>query len=426
MGRRTCLSLLAALLLSLPLATHAQQPAATAQFALHDGDTVVFYGDSITDQRNYTSDVEMYTLTRFPARKVTFLNAGVGGDKVSGGWAGPIDLRIDRDVLNAHPTVITIMLGMNDGYYRPFDKGIYSTYADGFKHILDTMQAGLPGVRITLLKPSPYDDVTRAPGWDPGYNSVMLRFGTLMDQLAAERKLSVADMNAPVTSVLAKAKAIDPVLATALVPDRVHPGIAMHWVMAESILKSWGAPSLVSSTSIDAAKGTVVLSDNTTVTQVQHGKAGLSWVELDNALPLPLAPVGVDPYLALTLQASDLTDALNQQPLRVSGLAAGTYRLLIDDQEIGTYTADQLDKGVNLALLETPMALQSRLLAFDNDRKNQIESVHYSQANNVQDASAQALAAKLKGSLDAAFERERKDAQPVAHRYKVVATTPAH
>jgi hypothetical protein len=81
---------------------------------------------------------------------------------------------------------------------------------------------------------------------------------------------------------------------------------------------------------------------------------------------------------------------------------------------------------VNLALLETPMALQSRLLAFDNDRKNQIESVHYSQANNVQDASAQALAAKLKGSLDAAFERERKDAQPVAHRYKVVATTPAH
>jgi lysophospholipase L1-like esterase len=426
MGRRTCLSLLAVLLLSLPLATRAQQPAATAQFALHDGDTVVFYGDSITEQRQYTSDVEMYTLTRFPGRKVRFLNAGVGGDKVSGGWAGPVDLRLERDVLNAHPTVLTIMLGMNDGYYRPFDKEILATYADGFRHILDTVQSGVPGVRITLLKPSPFDDVTRAPQWDPGYNSVMLHFGELMDQLATERKLSVADLNAPVTTVLAKAKQIDPVMASALALDRVHPGTAVHWVMAESILKSWGAPSIVSSASIDAAKGTVLLADNTTITQLQHGKAGLSWVELDNALPLPLAPVEVDPYLALALQASDLTEALNQQPLRVTGLAAGSYRLLIDEQEAGTFTADELDKGVNLALLETPMAEQARLVAFDNDRKNQIENMHFSQQNNVQDVNAQALTGKLKGALDAAFERERKDAQPVAHRYRVVANTVAH
>jgi len=64
---------------NLSFAAHAQS-AATA-FALHDGDRVTFYGDSITDQREYTEDVEEFVLTRYPAWKVSFHNAGVGGDK---------------------------------------------------------------------------------------------------------------------------------------------------------------------------------------------------------------------------------------------------------------------------------------------------------------------------------------------------------
>ena len=35
-------------------------------FALKDGDRVVFYGDSITEQRLYTTYVEHYVLTHYP------------------------------------------------------------------------------------------------------------------------------------------------------------------------------------------------------------------------------------------------------------------------------------------------------------------------------------------------------------------------
>jgi hypothetical protein len=66
----------------------AQAPSGTPTFLLKDGDRVVFYGDSITEQRLYTSFIEEYALTRFPDRKIEFFNSGVGGDKVSGGWAG--------------------------------------------------------------------------------------------------------------------------------------------------------------------------------------------------------------------------------------------------------------------------------------------------------------------------------------------------
>ena len=73
----------------------------------------------------------MYVATRFPEWTVTFQNSGVGGDKVSGGWAGDIDTRLERDVIAHKPTVVTIMLGMNDGGYKAFDPGLFDAYASG-------------------------------------------------------------------------------------------------------------------------------------------------------------------------------------------------------------------------------------------------------------------------------------------------------
>src|SRR5215813_3654521 len=137
-------------------------------FALKDGDRVVFYGDSITDQRRYTSFVETYVVTRFPKLDVRFVHSGWGVDRVSGGGGGPIDVRLWRDVLPYNPTVVTIMLGMNDGGYRAFDQALFDTYVAGYKHIAETLQRQIPGVRITVIQPSPYDDVTRQPTFEGG------------------------------------------------------------------------------------------------------------------------------------------------------------------------------------------------------------------------------------------------------------------
>jgi hypothetical protein len=64
---------------------------AQGPFPLKDGDRVVFYGDSITDQRLYTTFTETYVVTRFPALRVWFVHSGVGGDRVTGGcrWHRP-------------------------------------------------------------------------------------------------------------------------------------------------------------------------------------------------------------------------------------------------------------------------------------------------------------------------------------------------
>lgn len=69
---------------------------ASPEFAVHDGDTVVFYGECITNQRLYTVFTEAYILTRFPQTHVNFVHSGWSGDRVTGGGAGSIDQRLDR------------------------------------------------------------------------------------------------------------------------------------------------------------------------------------------------------------------------------------------------------------------------------------------------------------------------------------------
>src|SRR3954452_9676264 len=97
------LSLLLLLLVAPP------SPARAADFFFKDGDTVVMIGDSITEQHLYSNYVEMWTVARFPAWKLTFRNTGIGGDTSGGG-----NSRFQRDILRYHPTAITVDFGMND------------------------------------------------------------------------------------------------------------------------------------------------------------------------------------------------------------------------------------------------------------------------------------------------------------------------
>ena len=106
---------------------------------------MVFYGDSITEQNYYNQYVELYTATRFPWMRVHFYGAGVGGDRVTGGGGGPIDQRLERDVFSEKPTVVTVMLGMNDGGYRATTDEIEQTYVKGYEHMLDSIREHVPG-----------------------------------------------------------------------------------------------------------------------------------------------------------------------------------------------------------------------------------------------------------------------------------------
>lgn len=359
-----------------------------SQFYLKDGDRVCFYGDSITEQRYYGMDVETYVRTRFPHLHVKFVNSGVGGDRVTGGWAGGIDLRLERDVFPFKPNVVTIMLGMNDAEYRPFDQNVFSIYTNGYEHIVESLQQHLPWVHIVLIEPSPYDDITEAPGFAGGYNGVLLRYSAFVRQLATKHHLTCVDLNLPLVEVMKKSQAENPKLAREVIPGRVHPSAAGELVMAQGILKAWNAPETVTSISIDAAGNSVNLAENTSVSDLKIAYGVLSWTQNDRCLPFPILalhddwpqfpPVERDggsltffnpapevnwnytnASTAMIVQDSGFYQALDQEQLQVTSLQPGNYRLKIDGRTVGEFSAEKLDAGVNLAQYRTPMLERS-------------------------------------------------------------------
>ena len=122
-----------------------------------------------------------------------------------------------------------------------------------------------------------------------------------------------------------------------------------------------------------------------------------------------------DESIALALRHSDFTDALNRETLKVTGLSAGRYRLQIDDEAVGAFDASQLAKGVNLAILKTPMSRQA-------------QTVLDLTMMMVENALKEYHPVMLKGATDAMdslheeiLSMQRAAAIPKPHRYRVTA-----
>ena len=396
--------------------TFAASLAAQGPFYLKNGDRVVFYGDSITDQRLYTTFVESYAVTRFPEMNVAFIHSGWGGDRVSGGGGGLIDTRLSRDVYAYHPTVMTVMLGMNDGSYRKFDEVIFNEFAGGYRHIVTSVKTAVPGIRMTLIEPSPYDDVTRAPMFEGGYNQVLVRYGQFVKELAGKESVDDADLNTYVVSALQKAQTLDAAKAPDLIKDRVHPGAGGHLLMAAALLKAWGAPALVSSVEIDGASASA---KNASVTGLSASDGSLHWRQTDKSLPMPLDTK--DPGIALALKSSDFVDTLDQETLRVSSLTAPSYLLSVDGDRIGMFSREELARGINLATLPTPMLRQALAVHALTLKHNNIHFARWREVEVPLENNSLSHAEDTMAALDALenelIAAQRSAAQPKPHDF---------
>ena len=411
--------------LSLSVVATLAQAQAQTDFHLKSGDRVVFYGDSITDQRLYTTFAETFVVTRFPKLDVQFTHSGWGGDTVNGGGGGGIDTRLQRDVFAYKPTVMTIMLGMNDGSYRAFEQRIFDTYSKGYEKIIAAVKQNVPGIRLTLLQPSPFDDVTQPPKFEGGYNAVLVRYGQFVKELAGRENLGVADLNTAVVAALEKARATDADTAKKIIADRVHPGSAGQLLMAAELLKAWHAPATVSTVELDGAARKLVKATGTKVS-VKDGGTALAWMQEDTALPMPVDLS--DAVMALAVKSSDFVKSLNQQPLKVTGLTADRYTLKIDGSDVGVFTREQLAEGVNLAVLPTPMAKQ----AADVHRLTlQHNNLHFARWRSIQVPLANTKSARVQKALPELLQgldedeaevvkQQRAAAQPKTRNYELV------
>ncbi|MES2202424.1 MAG: SGNH/GDSL hydrolase family protein, partial [candidate division FCPU426 bacterium] len=203
-----------------------------AEMLIHDGDRVVFVGDSITEFGNYTNPVETYFSLRYPGMKVDWFNAGWAGDRTDAAL-----YRLERDVLALKPTVVTLCFGMNDAYYMKPEASIGDLYATNLSSLIKRLKAA--GIRVAVLTPGVVDEEGEKNRWmkDIDYNRGgldMVRGRTL--KVAGQEGVPAQDIHTLFTKVLAAAKRADKNFQFA--PDGIHPDEGGGLVMSYALLKA--------------------------------------------------------------------------------------------------------------------------------------------------------------------------------------------
>ncbi|QDU41151.1 GDSL-like Lipase/Acylhydrolase [Maioricimonas rarisocia] len=342
-------------------------PAPLPKLELSDGDSIVFLGDSITHQCLYTQYVEDYFYTRFPQMRLKLHNAGVGGARAWDALA-----RFDEDVAAYKPKYVTILLGMNDGSYRPYDETVFQTYRQDMTELIGRLQS-IDAMPIPMT-PTMFDARAARMGnrqRDPEavalYNSVLAYYGTWLRDVAQQQGFGFVDMWSPLNNITIEQRKTDPDFT--LIRDAVHPGPDGQVVMATAIVNDLGLQRQLSNIRITrGADGEpAVRASGGEVSDLEFTDEGVSFTWSAKGLPWVL-PEDAREGAKLTR----LGHRLSREALEVHGLPAGRYTLTIDDAEVGRWSADALARHIELQENEkTPQYQQALTVAGLNKQRNE-------------------------------------------------------
>jgi lysophospholipase L1-like esterase len=312
-------------------------PISSAQdgFFFKAKDRVLFLGDSITEQYQYSTYMELYLTTRFPTWDLKFFNAGIGGDTAQGGAN-----RFQSHVLDEQPTAMTINFGMNDAGYGTFDPNRNKVYVDSTVKMLEAAKKA--GIRVALASPNAVD--RRIQERFKVYVETQKQFYAPLKDLAAKYGATFVDQYATTRTALEKMEADG---AKTVIPyyDGFHTAAPGGLLMAHSILTGLKAPKTVSAVSIDASNSKIT-ETNCKVSKYESTEGVISFDRLDQAIPIAVQKE----WLTILPYTNQLQD-LNEYTFSIKGLGRGTYKLSIDGHAVAQYTHEELNKGVNLGLL---------------------------------------------------------------------------
>lgn len=309
------------LLIAAAMTVSAAAMAATAPAPFRAGERIGFFGDSISEIGSQTFYLEYLTAIRHPGKAARFENMGQSGDTSWGGarrWAKePAAKDVDR---------VFVMFGMND----ISDGACAERYPLAMREIVRQLQAD--GKAVTLLTPSPYDVWGHQPKPLERSDEKLSACAADVCKLADERALPLVDLMGPMREIYRA----NP--DRWFNGDRIHPDFAGNMLMASLIWSATGEKGEFSRVEFDAAGASSLAAD--------YAPQGL--------------PCAVDDDYRKLAFVYPVAARLNTETLIVKGLAPGLYELKANGASLGSFTAQALAAGVNLAERETPNQVLSR------------------------------------------------------------------
>ena len=325
------------------------------------GNIICFLGDSITHGGQYHGFLQLFYATRYPNLKLTFHNCGISGDNAEG-----MIYRLDKDVFIHKPSHVFLMTGMNDVIRTLYFEGEASNEIvqnrkkalDEYKRNIDILDKKFEASETSpiYLTPSIYDQYSKIERENNrGCNDALIECSTHLKKIAKQRNTTVIDLNSSMKHIMERELQNDS-LFTIVGKDRVHPETTGHFIMFHEILSTIESPSVVAQISIDLNQNNRIKTKNCSVNELQVSNENIVFNCQENSLPFPFTKA-FDKALSLV----PFQKKFNQEILQVIGLDKGSYDLFIQDKLINTFSAEQLNDGVNLSNeFNTPQYKQAK------------------------------------------------------------------
>ncbi len=208
-----------------------------------NNDVILFQGDSITDVgrsreriqghdhealgRGYAAYAASTLLLRHADLNLTLYNRGISGNKVTN-----LAERWQTDCLNLKPTVVSILIGVNDTWHgmKSEREGVpLDRYEKVYRQLLKDTQNRLPGVKLVLCEPFVLRCGAVTEAWFPEIDERRAIVKRLADEFNT--------VFVPFQSAFDQALKHQPRMEYWL-HDGVHPTMAGHALMAESWLET--------------------------------------------------------------------------------------------------------------------------------------------------------------------------------------------
>jgi lysophospholipase L1-like esterase len=231
-------------LLSLAMLISSGSPALFAQtdVPLFKPDSrILFQGDSITDGGRGRNGDPNHVLghsypyliaarygASYPERRLEFFNRGVSGNKVP-----DLAARWQKDALDLQPTVVSILIGVND-IWHPLNEGKEVSpeeFEAGYDKLLAVTVAALPKAKLVLGEPFILPGKANRERWDE-WQGHLKKFQAIVEKLAAKYHAPVVHYQKVFDDASKRAP------AEYWIWDGVHPTYAGHQLMADEWVRT--------------------------------------------------------------------------------------------------------------------------------------------------------------------------------------------
>ncbi len=317
-------------------------------FLFKDGDQVMFLGDSITHNGRWQTFIRNFYLTCYPNRHISYINSGITGDST-----GSVLARMDDDVLQHRPTVVVVLLGMNNTGTSPdiFDKQMSQIVEKLDKHC---------NPKFIYCTTTIYDETAeleRIP--QIGKNEALAKITELIRKRAKKSNSLLVEFYQPMLQLNSKMQKNDPTY-TIIGPDRVHPLLDGHLLMAYYFIKAQHTDEKHSEIALMWSQKKSIKTHNVKVFNLNADQTALSFSTKEEMMPYPIPS-----HIKSVETWVPLKNELNRQLLKVNDVPEGNYKLFIDQTEVGSFTSVALKSGINLGILSQSPQYKQALAIYD-------------------------------------------------------------